>query len=47
MLYILSAVNGTFAATRLECTTSHLVHHAAAQQKATENADILTFVTQP
>ncbi|MBY2991947.1 hypothetical protein HF263_08925 [Rhizobium leguminosarum] len=47
MLYILSAVNGTFAATRLECTTSHLGHHAAAQQKATENADILTFVTQP
>ncbi|TAX48253.1 hypothetical protein ELI02_24155 (plasmid) [Rhizobium leguminosarum] len=27
--------------------TSHLVHHAAAQQRAIANADILTLVIQP
>ncbi|WP_186806584.1 hypothetical protein [Rhizobium leguminosarum] len=31
----------------MKCTTSHLVYHAAAQQKATASAGALTLVIQP
>ncbi|MGO4137003.1 hypothetical protein ACEQ6A_20915 [Rhizobium brockwellii] len=31
-------------ATRLKCTTSHLVYHAAVQQKLTANAEASTLV---